>query len=195
VPAEITFDGMRSGLEPEIAPAGGRLSGTRAGDRGYRLSSRRRRGDAHRIVASILAVLALMGCVMAIIVLAVEPTASRMQSDIASLRTRLDTTVSQLTALQKKMVHAARHGSRLPQSIGVLSRHMNGLQRTIHGLQGSSTAAREATDGLRACVAALQQELGGLTRRTRSVHGHVTSAGLSDIVGAPAICGAVVSGG
>ncbi|MFZ1993789.1 MAG: hypothetical protein WAU75_06745 [Solirubrobacteraceae bacterium] len=195
MPAEITLDGLRSGLEPEIAAAARRPSGTRAGDRGQRLSARRRRGDAHRIVASILAVLALMGCGMAILMLAIEPAASRMQGDIASLRTRLGATASQLSALQTTTMHAARQESRLTQSIGLLSRHMNGLQRTIHGLQGRSTAAGDVTDGLRACIAALQQELGGLTLRTRSVHGHVTTVGLSDTGGAAGACGAVVNGG
>jgi hypothetical protein len=195
VPAEITLDALRSGLEAELAPAGGRLGGTRAGDGGYRLSSRRRRGDAHRIVASILAVLALVGCVMAILILAIEPTASRMQNDIASLSGRLDATQSQLSALQQTTIHTARQGSRLTRSVGLLSRHMDGLQRTIHGLQGSSSATREATDGLRACFAALQQELSGLTLRTRSVRGHVTNVGLSDAVGAPGACGAVFSTG
>jgi outer membrane murein-binding lipoprotein Lpp len=191
----MTLDGFGSVLEPELVSAGGRLADTRAGDGGYRLSSRRRRGDAHRIVASVLAVLALVGCVMAILLLAIAPTASRMQGDIASLNGRLDATESQLAAAQKLAVQAARQGSRLSRSMGLLSRHMTGLQRTIHGLQGSSSATREETDGLRACFAALGRELGGLTLKTRSVRGHVTNVGLSDTVGAPAACGAVVSGG
>ncbi len=190
----MTLDGFAPGLESELGSAGLPLSGTRAGDGGHRLSSRRRRGDAHRIVASILAVLALVGCVMAVLLLAIVPTASRMQGDIASLTGRLQNTESRLAAVQKLTVHAARQGSRLSRSIGLLSRHLNGVQRTIRGLQGSSSATREETDGLRACFAALQQELGGLTLKTRSVHGHVTNVGLSETVGAPAACGAVVSG-
>jgi hypothetical protein len=191
----MTLDGFASGLESEVVSAGVPLSGTRAADVGYRLSSRRRRGDAHRIAASILAVLALVGCVMAVLLLAIAPTASRMQGDIASLTGRLEATEGQLAAVQKLTVHAARQGSRLSRNIGLLSRHMTGLQHTIHGLQGSSSATREETDGLRACFAALQQELGGLTLKTRSVHGHVTNVGLSDTVGAPGACGAAVSGG
>jgi hypothetical protein len=191
----MRFDGLRSGMEPELVSAGGRLPDTRAGDGGYRLSSRRRRGDAHRIVASILAIMALVGCVMSILLLAIAPTATRMQGDIASLTGRLQDTKSQLAAVQKLTVHAARQGSRLSRSIGLVNRHMTGLQRTIHGLQRSSSATREETDGLRACFTALQQELGGLTLKTRSVHGHVTNVGLSDTVGAPGACGAAVSGG
>jgi septal ring factor EnvC (AmiA/AmiB activator) len=189
------LEGFGSGLEPGVASAPARLPGTRAGDEGYRLTSRRRRSDAHRIVGSILAVLALVGCVLAILVLAIEPTASRMQGNIASLSERLDATESQLAALQSTTVRTARQGSRLNRSVGLLSRHMTELGRTVHGLQGSSNATREETDGLRACFAALQQELGGLTLRTRSVHGHVTNVGLSDTVGSPPGCGAVFSGG
>jgi hypothetical protein len=195
VPAQITLDGFGSGLEPGVASPGTRLPGTRADDGGYRLTSRRRRSDAHRIVASILAVLALVGCMMAILILAIEPTASRMQGNIASLSERLAATESQLGALQKMTVRTARQGSRLTGSIGLLNRHMTGLGRTVHGLQGTSNATREEADGLRACFGALQQELGGLTLRTRSVRGHVTNVGLSDDVGAPAACGAVFSGG
>lgn len=190
----MTADGFASGLESDVVSPGVPLSGTRAGDVGYRLSSRRRRGDAHRIVASILAVLALVGCVMAVLLLAVAPTASRMQGDIASLTSRLEATEGQLAAVQKVTARAARQESRLSRNIGLLSRHMTGLQRTIHGLQGSSSVTREKTDGLRACFAALQQELGGLTLKTRSVHGHVTDVGLRETGGAPAACGAVVSG-
>jgi septal ring factor EnvC (AmiA/AmiB activator) len=189
------LEGFGSGLEPGVASTPPRLPGTRAGDDAYRLTSRRRRSDAHRIVASILAVLALVGCMLAILLLAIEPTASRMQGNIASLSERLDATESQLAALQSITVRTARQGSRLTRSVGMLSRHMTGLGRTIHGLQGSSNATREETDGLRACFAALQQELGGLTLRTRSAHGHVTDVGLSDAVGAPPGCGAVFSGG
>jgi len=63
--------------------------------------------------------------------------------------------------------------------------------RTVHSLLGSSGARREETNGLRACSAALQQELGGLTLKTRSTHGHVTGVGLIDTVGQPAACGAM----
>ncbi|MGH2893610.1 MAG: hypothetical protein ACRDPM_10150 [Solirubrobacteraceae bacterium] len=194
MPAEITLDGFGSGLEAELASAGTRLAGTRAGDGAYRLTGRRRRSDAHRIVASILAVLALVGGVTAVLILAIAPTASRMQDNIAALSSRLDATEGQLASLQNATVRTARQGSRLTNSIGLLSRHMTGLQRTVGGLQGSSSATREETDGLRACFAALQQELGGLTLRTRSVRGHVTNVGLSDSVGPPVACGAALSG-
>ena len=167
----------------------------RAGDGGYHLTGRRRRGDAHRIVASILAVLALVGCVTAVLLLAIAPTASRMQNDIRSLSGRLDSAQSQLTALQTAAVHTARQGSRLTKRIRLLDRHMTGLGRTIHGLQGSSSATREETDALRACFAALQAQLGGLALRTRSVHGHVTTVGLTETASAPAGCGAALRTG
>src|ERR1700749_4936263 len=77
----------------------------------------------------------------------------------------------------------------------MLSRHMSGLGRSIHGLRGATNATGEETDGLRACFAALQAELGGLTLKTRSVRGHVTDVGLADTAGAPAACGAVLPTG
>lgn len=195
MPGQITLEGFGSGIDTEVASAAARLPGTRAGDSAYRLTSRRRRGDAHRVVASTLAVLALVGVVLAILVLAVQPTATRMQNDIASLTERLSAAETQVAALQNTVVHTAREGSRLSKSVGLLDRHMTGLGRTVHGLQGSSNAARSEADGLRACFSALQQELGGLTLRTRSVHGHVTNVGLSETVGAPGGCGAVVASG
>ena len=77
----------------------------------------------------------------------------------------------------------------------MLDRHVTGLGRTIHGLQGSSSATREDTDALRACFAALQAELGGLALRTQSVRGRVTNVGLTETASAPASCGAVLSSG
>lgn len=161
----------------------------------YRLTSRRRRGDAHRIVASALAVLAIVGCVTAVLILAIQPTASRMQDDIASLTERLSATESQLSALRQLTVHTARQGSRLTRRLGLLDRHMTGLGRTVHGLQGGSNTIRAEADGLRACFGALQQELSGLTLSTRSAHGHVTNVGLSDSAGPAPGCGAVFSRG
>jgi hypothetical protein len=195
VPAQITLNEVGAGLEAELASTGARLAGTRAGDSAYRLTSRRRRSDAHRVFASVLAVLAIVGCVTAVLLLAIAPTATRMQNDISALSSRLYTADSQLAALHKTAVHTARQGSRLTRSVSILSRHMHGLGRTIHGLQGSTAATREATDGLRACFATLQAELSGLTLKTRSVHGHVTDVGLTDTAGVPAACGAVFSHG
>jgi hypothetical protein len=181
VPAQITVDGFGSGIEAELERAAARLPGTRADDAPYRLTSRRRRDDAHR-------------CVTAVLLLATEPTATRMQNDIASLTERVDATESRLAALQKVAVHTAHEGARLTRSVGLLSRHMSGLDRTVRGLQGSAGTTRDAADGLRACFGALQQELAGLTLRTRSVHGHVTSVGLSEAAGPAPACGAVFGG-
>ena len=136
-----------------------------------------------------LAVLALVGIMMAILVLAIGPTAARLQDDIGSLSARLAATERRLTALQAMTVHAAARGSRLAKSVGPLRHRLGGLQRTVHGLQGSSTLARDQTAGMSACFAALQQELGGLMLRTRTVHGHVTDVGLSHTVGQSAACG------
>jgi hypothetical protein len=191
VPAQTTMNGLGSGLDPELVTTPARLPGTRAGDGGYRLSSRRRRGDAHRVLAAALAVLALVGCVVAVLILAIQPTAARLQGQIGSLSSRLEATESQAAALQKVVAHSARQGSHLTRSLGLLSRHMDGLQRTVHGLQGSSTRTREQTNGLRVCFAQLQQELSGLTLKTRSVHGHVTNVGLSESMGPSVACGAM----
>jgi hypothetical protein len=195
VPAQITLDEVGAGLEADLASAGSRLAGTRAGDGAYRLTSRRRRSDAHRVFASVLAVLAIVGCVTAVLLLAIAPTATRLQNDITALSGRLDTAQTQLSALQARVVHTARQGSRLTRSVHLLSRHLHGLGRTVHGLQGSTNATREETDGLRACFATLQAELSGLTLKTRSVHGHVTDVGLTDTAGVPAACGAVFTHG
>lgn len=190
MPAQITVEDLSSALEPGLSTSGLRPYDRRRDG----LTARRRHSDAHKIVASILAVLALVGCVTAILVLAIEPTAARLQGDIGSLNTRLSTTQSQLAALQKIAVHTARQGSRLTRRIGLLDRHMTGLGRTVHGLRGSSSLAREQTAGLRACFAALQQELSGLTLRTRLVHGHLAGVGLSETMGPSAACGTMFSG-
>jgi hypothetical protein len=118
-----------------------------------------------------------------------------MQNDIASLTERLGATESQLTALKQMTVHTARQGSRLTQRLGLLNRHMTGLGRTVHGLQGSASTTRAEADGLRACFGGLQRELSGLTLRTRLARGRVTNVGLSDTAGPASACGAVFSRG
>lgn len=195
MPAEITLEGLGSILEPELAAAPVRTGGTRASDSTYRLTSRRRRGDAHRVVASVLAILAIVGCVTAVLVLAIVPTAARLQDQIGSLSTRLQTTQSQLAAVDRTAARAAGREAHLTRTVGLLTRHMTGLERTVGGLQGSATASREATDGLHACFTALQEELSGLTLRTHSVRGHVTNVGLSESVAPAGACGAVFAGG
>ena len=72
---------------------------------------------------------------------------------------------------------------------GLKARHL--LRRSGYSVEDHHLATRDETDGLRTCFGALQQELGGLTLRTRSVHGHVTDVGLSDAVGAAPACGAL----
>ena len=194
MPAQITMDGPGSGLDPELVTTPAWLPSTRAGNGGYQLTSRRRRGDAHRVAASVLGILALVGCVIAVLILAIQPTAARLQGQIGSLSSRLEATESQVAALQKVVVQSARQGSHLTRSLGLLRRHMHGLQRTVHGLQSSSSLTREQTNGLRVCFAQLQQELRGLTFKTRSVRGHVTNFGLSETAGPSGACGAVFGG-
>jgi hypothetical protein len=190
VPAQITVQDLSSELEPDLGTSALRPYDRRRDG----LTARRRHSDAHKIVASILAVLALVGCVTAILVLAIEPTAARLQGEIGSLNTRLSTTQSQLAALQKIAVHTASQGSRLTRRVGLLDRHMAGLGRTVNGLQGSSSLAREQTESLRACFADLQHELGGLTLRTRLVQGHLAGVGLSETMSPSTGCGAMFSG-
>ncbi|MGZ4313708.1 MAG: hypothetical protein ACXVR1_16550 [Solirubrobacteraceae bacterium] len=192
--AGITMKELGSGLDPELAA--GPLRPARGYDRRHEsLTARRRRGDVHRVVACVLAVLALVGCVTAILMLAIGPTAARLDGEISSLDARLSAAQSRLAALQATVAHTTARTSRLTRHVGLLSRHIAGLSRTVHGLQGASTLGRGQSDGLRACVAELQQELSGLTLRTRSVHGRVSSVGLSESAGLSPACGAAFSGG
>jgi hypothetical protein len=159
------------------------------------LTGRRRPGDVHRIVACVLAVLALVGCVAAILLLAIAPTAERLQGDVASLGGRLSSTRSQLAALQAMTAHTAWQGSRLTKGVRRLTHRIAGLSRTVHGLQDNSMLVQEQSDGLRACFAQLQQELSGLTVTTRSVRGRVRSVGLSESAGLSPACRAAFSSG
>jgi hypothetical protein len=194
VPAGITLEELGPGLDGELIA--GSLGPARAyGRRRDGLTARRRRSDVHRVVACVLAVLALVGCVVAILVLAIAPTAARLDGDIGSLNTRLASTQSQLTVLQTMAAHTAAQGSRLTRRVRQLTRHANGLSRTVHGLQGASTLAHEQSDGLRACFAELQQELGGLSLRTRSVHGTVSHVGLSESARPSPACSAAFAHG
>jgi hypothetical protein len=183
VPAGITVEELGSGLDGGLDRrlAGGALPPPRAQDRRRDgLAARPRRGDVHRIVASVLAVLALVGTVVAILLLAIAPTAARLDGDIGSLNARLSSTESQLAALQSVTARAAAQESRLTRRIRLLNRHTAGLSRTVHGLRIASTLSRAQGDGLRACFSELQQELSGLTLHTLTVHGKVSGVGLSE---------------
>lgn len=194
MPAGITIEELRPGLDHELTA--GRLGAARGYDRRRDgRTARRRRGDVHRIVASVLAVLALVGCVAAILLLAIAPTAERLQDDVRSLDARLASTQGQLAALQAMTAHTASQSSRLGNGVHRLTHRIAGLSRTVHGLQGSSALVREQSDGLRACFAQLQQELSGLSVTTRSVRGRVKSVGLTEAAGLSPACGAAFSGG
>jgi uncharacterized protein YoxC len=174
----------------DVPKPGRRRPVNRTGRRGVDLTDRRRgpvtrgrrrgRTDWHAIVASSLAVLALVGVVIAVLIMATEPTMSRLKNDVGALTRQLGSTHGQLTALQSAMARSAAHSAGLTRNVRRLDRHVSGLQRTVHGLQASSTITHEETAGLRDCVPQLQNELAGLTVRTRSAHGRVTDVGLSD---------------
>lgn len=192
VPAGITTKELE--LESEIAA--GRLRPTPGYDRRRGgLTARRRRGDVHRIVASVLAVLALVGCVAAVLLLAIAPTAARLQGNVASLDARLASTQSQLAALQTMTAHAASQSSRLSRGVRRLTHRIAGVSRTVHGLQASSMLLRQQSDGMRACFAELQHELNGLTVTTRWVRGRFRSVGLSQAGRLSPACTSVFSGG
>jgi septal ring factor EnvC (AmiA/AmiB activator) len=154
----------------------------------------RRRADSHAVVASILAVLALVGCVIAILLLATQPTAARLEQEIGSLNTRLGAARSELVALQAVVGSAATKGSSLRQDVSHLGGRVAGLQQTVHGLQSSTSLTQEQAIALRDCVPQLQRELFGLILKTRSVNGRVTSVGLSEPALVSPACQPVLSG-
>jgi hypothetical protein len=151
---------------------------------------RRRRGDRRAIVASMLAVLGLVACVMAILMLATQPTAARLEGEIGALNRRLGADHTQLAALAA----AVTHESTLTADLGRIAGRLHGLERTVHGLQTASVATENQAAGLRACVPELQRELTGLALRTRSVRGQVMSVGLSSPMLLSSSCEALFSG-
>ena len=75
-----------------------------------RRRARRRRADRHAILASVLAVLALVGCVVAILMLATQPTAVRLEREIGSLNRRLAADQGQLASLRAAVDRAGAKG-------------------------------------------------------------------------------------
>jgi hypothetical protein len=148
--------------------------------RPHAATGRRRRADLRPVVASILGVLALVGCVIAILILATQPTAAKLESEIGSLNSRLGAAQTQLVTLQAQFGRSGAQRARMTRAVNGLTGHVAGLQRTVHGLQSSTIAGQERQAGLSACVPQLQQELAGLSLTTSSVHGRVTRVGLSD---------------
>jgi hypothetical protein len=218
VGVETTSEGLHTGPGAELPSAlpltdepaedvlkpGRRRPVNPTGRRGVDLTDRRRgpvtrgrrrgRTDWHAIVASSLAVLALVGVVIAVLIMATEPTMSRLEHDVGTLNRQLGATHGQLAALQTAMARSAAHSAGLTRNVRQLDRHVFGLQRTVHGLQATSAVTHEETLGLRDCVPQLQNELAGLTVRTRLAHGQVTGVGLSDAELVSPACETVLSG-
>ena len=127
------------------------------------------------MVVSIIAVLALVGCVTAILMLATLPTASRLQGEITSLDTRLDAARSQVAALDA----VGPSVDRLRHQVTGLSTRLTRLAQTVHGLQSSTSLTQNQAAGLQACLPQVQQELDGLTLKTSSAAGRLTRVGLA----------------
>jgi hypothetical protein len=183
--------GLRSGHQPARRD-GGRVPANRRPP--GRMKPRRRRGDRRAIAASALAVLALVGCVIAVLMLATEPTAARLERDISSLTRRLSADQTQLTRLTAAVDRTGAAGTALRHQLGHVAGRLAGLRRTVHGLQAASTVEQQQAVGLRVCVPQLQEELTGLVLQTRSVRGRVTSVGLHTPVLPSAPCQALFSG-
>lgn len=158
------------------------------------MTARRRNGNVHAVVASTLAVLALVGCVIAILMLATQPTAARLEREVASLNHRLGATRGQLVTLQTALGHITSREPSLTNNLHRLGGRVAGLGRTVHGLQGSTSLTQEQAAGLHECVPQVQRELAGLAVKTRSVNGRVISVGLSDPALVSQSCAALLSG-
>ncbi len=212
----ITPDGLPIGPEPDAVPDPLRLTAAaqshhrrprpRDRERGRRPAAaqsdrrsdqrRRRRRQSSRpaIVASVLAVLALVGCVMAILMLATQPTATRLEREIGSLSRRLSADQSQLATLRAAVDRTGAGSSALHRQLGHIAGRLAGLQRTVHGIQAVTAVSQQQAIGLRDCVPELQQELTGLALQTRSVGGRVTSVGLRNPLLLSAPCQSLFSG-
>jgi hypothetical protein len=189
VGAEITHKRLRSGPEADLGSLPLLPHRRRASE-----SRRRPPTDRRAVVASILAVLALVGCVAAILILATQPTAARLEQEIGSLTHRLTAAQGQLAALQAVVGRTRSQGASLSRDTNHLAGRLTGLQRAVHGLQSSASLAQEQAIGMRDCVPQLQQELTGLIVRSRSVNGRLTSVGLQDPALLSPSCQALFSG-
>ena len=158
------------------------------------MTGRRRNGNVHAVVASTLAVLALVGCVIAILMLATQPTAARLESEVASLNHRLGATRGQLVKLQTALGHITSREPTLTTDLHRLGGRVAGLGRTVHGLQSNASLTQEQAAALHDCVPEVQRELAGLAVKTRSVNGRVISVGLSDSALVSPSCEALLSG-
>jgi hypothetical protein len=182
----------RRGQRPGMTERAGRpLRDNRTARGGPR---RGRTGQVHAVVASMLAVVALVGCVIAVLILATEPTAARLQGEVASLNSRLHAAQIQLAQLHRDTTEATAQGANFRTSASGLRHRLAGLQRTVHGLQGGANMMQEQSAALRDCAPQLQQELAGLTIKSRSVRGRLTSVGLTESTAPSPACQTVFSG-
>lgn len=153
-----------------------------------------RTSAAHTVLGAMLAVLALVGCVVTILLLATQPTAARLQRDVGVLDARLATADRRLAGLEKAAAAGTAGSARVAADVRRLQGQVRELARTVHGLQVGSLAAQQRAAGLRVCIPELQQELDGLTLRTRSQSGRVSSVGLSDATAPSPACRSLFAG-
>jgi septal ring factor EnvC (AmiA/AmiB activator) len=154
----------------------------------------RRPGATHAVIAATLAVVALVGCVIAVLMLATQPTATRLEGEIASLNARLGQAHAQLATLRSDVGHITAQQPAVNGDLHRFGARLTGLGRTVRGLQSSTALTQEQAAGLRDCIPQVQHEVAGLVLTTRSAKGRVTGVGLSDPTGLSASCEALFSG-
>jgi len=134
---------------------------------------------ALRVLAGVIAALALVACGLAIWAIASQPSTSGLRQQIASLSAHLQGTRKQLSALDASVTHGPARSNllvlqtavsqlktsvgRLQGSVGHLNASTNALGGSIAGLQRTVGSLKASTTTLLNCVPELQQELNGLT--------------------------------
>lgn len=186
----------RPAARRRVPRTGAQRAGPASGDRSWRQTiPRRRRGrDIRPVMASILAVLAIVGAVTAVLILTAQSTTATLEGEIGALNGRVDAARREVAALQAGAARLTSQNVSAQTEVHRLGRGIAALRRTVAGLQSTGGIAQEQANAVRACVPQLQQELARLSLSTQSVKGRLTGVVLADSARLTPACRVVLSG-
>lgn len=157
------------------------------------LAPERRGREIRTVLASMLGVLAIVGAVIAVLILTAQSTTATLEGEIGALSGQVDAARHEVTALQAGSARLTSQNASARTQARRLSDRIAALRRTVTGLQSSAGIAQERANAVRACVPQIQLELAGLALRTRSVKGRLTAVALIDAARLTPACRAVLS--
>ncbi|HWF56394.1 MAG TPA: hypothetical protein VG223_17275 [Solirubrobacteraceae bacterium] len=138
----------------------------------------------HQILLPFVALIALIAGGVGAIALTTEPRTGALSERISALQGELASSHRQLTTLQ----HAVA-GTPSSAEVKDLAKAVDGLKRTVGGVQGGEVPLQAKVNALTVCIPQLQQELTGAVTSGTAPKGKLVTATVSLSPGCAALFG------